>query len=146
MHQGKYSVLLLLKRHKIHKVLQFHCDAPLQTSLFPQGQIGNAARIFSAVILKGMKIPQGVSPHISLTCLWWTEYMCTQIGNAVWLMKVTDCMQPTESTKRYSRLGRRSVKLMQEAKKAVKAPFAPVKNLIWMVDRVSSQVMGADDT
>lgn len=60
-------------------------------------------------------------------------------------MKVTDCMQPTETTKSYSRLGR-SVKAMQEAKKAAKAPFAPVKNLIWMVERVFSQVTGADDT
>jgi len=57
-------------------------------------------------------------------------------------MKVTDCVQLTETTKRYSRLGRRSVKPMQEAKKTVKAPFAPVKNLIWRVERVSSQVMG----
>lgn len=59
--------------------------------------------------------------------------MCSQIGNVEWLMKVTDCMQPTETTKSYSRLGRRSVKATQEAKKAAKAPSAPVKNLIWMV-------------
>lgn len=35
---------------------------------------------------------------------------------------------------------------MHEGKKAAKATFALMKNLIWKVEWVSSQVMGADDT
>lgn len=35
---------------------------------------------------------------------------------------------------------------MHEGKKASKATFALVKNLIWKVEWVSSQVMGVDDT
>lgn len=38
--------------------------------------------------------------------------MCSQIGNAAWLMKVTDCMQPAEATKRYSRWGKNFIQPM----------------------------------